>query len=269
MTTPMLLISDLDGTLLDSRKQIPPRAIAAIQRFVDAGGLFTIATGRTEETCRLATDILPVNAPVILYNGASVMDLQTGTVLHDRTFSAAAFRPLIAELMARFPDLCIQLFAYGPLILVNPSQVMDPYIIRENQPHRMLSLSDTPEQWLKIMLSAPHSRLCEVRDWLDTVIGQYPACSRFFSADYYYELLPEGCTKGACAQWLANALHLSAPHVAAIGDHLNDLELLRWAGHSFVPSNAHALAQAEATVLPSSNDSGAIADAIELLLEAR
>lgn len=269
MTTPMLLISDLDGTLLDSRKQIPTRAIAAIQRFVDAGGLFTIATGRTEETCRLATDLLPVNAPVILYNGASVMDLQTGTVLYDRTFSAAAFRPLIAELMARFPDLCIQLFAYGPLILVNPSQVMDPYIIRENQPHRMLSLSDTPEQWLKIMLSAPHSRLCEVRDWLDTVIGQYPACSRFFSADYYYELLPEGCTKGACAQWLANALHLSAPHVAAIGDHLNDLELLRWAGHSFVPSNAHALAQAEATVLPSSNDSGAIADAIGLLLEAR
>lgn len=66
MTTPVLLISDLDGTLLDSRKQIPLRAMDAIRRFVDAGGLFTIATGRTEETCRLATDLLPINAPVIL-----------------------------------------------------------------------------------------------------------------------------------------------------------------------------------------------------------
>lgn len=267
MKKKLLLISDLDGTLLDQQKRIPQRAREAIECFVAAGNLFTVATGRTEETCRLATDLLPVNAPVILYNGASVMDLKTEKVLHDNTFSASAFRPLIEELMERFSDICIQIFAYGPLILVNPNQIMDPYIIRENQPYRQMALEDTPDRWLKIMLSAPHEKLCVIRDWLDTVMPDYPACSRFFSADYYYEILPKGCTKCSAAKWLAADLGLQQNQIAAAGDHLNDVEILEWAGHSFAPANAHPSAIACAEKLPLTNNDGAIADAINRLLE--
>ena len=266
MSEKLLLISDLDGTLLDSKKHIPESAILALERFTAAGGIFTVATGRTEDTCRIATDLLPVNAPVILYNGASIMDLSVRKVLFDRTFDAAAFRPLAEDLMARFPELCIELFAYGPLILVNPGQMMDPYILRENQPYRMMPLADTPDRWLKIMLSAPKQRLTEIVAYLDTVMDGYPPCSRFFSAEYYYELLPPGCCKGACAEWLSNYLQIPRQRVAAMGDHLNDLEILSWAGYGFVPSNAHESVKTIAHVLPATNDEGAVARAVELLM---
>ena len=266
MPEKLLLISDLDGTLLDSKKHIPESAVRALERFTAAGGIFTVATGRTEDTCRIATDLLPVNAPVILYNGASIMDLPARRVLHDHTLEAAAFRPLVEDLMARFPELCVELFAYGPLILVNPGQIMDPYILRESQPYRMMPLADTPDRWLKIMLSAPKPRLMEIVAYLNTVMDRYPPCSRFFSAEYYYELLPQGCSKGACAGWLSDYLQIPRQRVAAMGDHLNDLEILSWAGYGFVPSNAHGSVKDVAYVLPLTNDEGAVAQAVEKLM---
>ena len=266
MANRLLLISDLDGTLLDNRKNIPAKALEALERFTQAGGLFTVATGRTEDTCRLATDILPVNAPVILYNGASIMDLPSRKVLYDCTLEAARFRPLVSDLISRFPELCVEIFAYGPLILVNPDQIMDPYILRETQPYQMQALEATPERWLKIMLSAPKPRLIEIEAYLDTVMDLYPDCSRFFSADYYYELLPMGCNKGACARWLSSYLQIPQANTAAVGDHMNDQEILSWTGYSFVPANADPRVKVLAQVLPASNDDGAIAWAVEQLL---
>ena len=42
-----LLISDIDGTLVNTKKEIPPRNIEAIAHFREMGGRFTIATGRS------------------------------------------------------------------------------------------------------------------------------------------------------------------------------------------------------------------------------
>ncbi len=262
-----LFISDLDGTLLDKNKRIPDNALRALERFTDAGGLFTVATGRTEDTCRIATDILPVNAPMILYNGACVMERDSGRVLYDRTLDADAFRPLAEELIERFPELCLQIFAYGPLILVNERGTMDPYITRENQPYRRMRISETPGRWLKMMLSAPPERLREIKKFIDSVKAEYPPYTGFFSAEYYYELLPENCGKGEAARWLAGYLGMTMDRVAAMGDHENDAELLRAAGISFAPSNAHESAAAAARrVLPLGCDDGAAALAAEQLM---
>lgn len=265
----ILFISDLDGTLLDKNKRIPDRVIRALERFVKAGGSFTVATGRTEDTCRFATEILPVNAPMILYNGACIMERDSGKVLYDRTLDAGAFRPLAEELMERFPELCLQIFAYGPLILVNDKGTEDPYITGENQPFRRMGIRETPDRWLKMMLSAPPERLREIKAFIDSVKEGYPPYTGFFSADHYYELLPENCGKGEAARWLAGYMGLPMERVAAMGDHENDVELLRAAGISFAPSNAHESAKAAAgRVLRKSCDEGAAEQAAELLTNA-
>ncbi|MEG2434660.1 MAG: HAD family hydrolase, partial [Acinetobacter sp.] len=236
----MLFITDLDGTLLDSSKVISDANLTAIEHFVAAGGLFTIATGRTEDTCRLATDLLPINAPVILYNGAVIMDLKNNHVLYQKTLEARLFRPILQQIMSQFPDVCIELFAYGPLMLINPLAVMDPYITKEKQPFRYCELDSTPEFWLKIMLSASHERLTKVQAFLKNLYAKtLPACTMMFSSDYYFEILNESCSKGNCAKWLASWLSISMQEVAAIGDHLNDIDLLLCSGHSFSPANAH------------------------------
>ena len=262
----MLLISDLDGTLLDGEKKIPPKAVTAIQRFVDNGNRFTIATGRTEDTCKIATEFLPVNAPVILYNGACIMELETKKVLFQRTISAKAFRPLINEVMEKFPDVCIEIFAYGPLILVNPEAIMDPYIIRENQPYLYMTLDETPEKWLKIMFSASHDRLVEMEKILDKWWPVLPDSRGFYSAEYYYEIVNDKCSKGECASFLSKHLNIPQNEIAAIGDHLNDVEVIKWVGHGYAPRNARREVKKYAKVLEHTNDQEAICDMIEELL---
>lgn len=70
---PTILYSDLDGTLIrDGAVSAANRK--AIDTFLAAGGSFSIATGRSEETARLYAETLPLTAPAILYNGAAVYD---------------------------------------------------------------------------------------------------------------------------------------------------------------------------------------------------
>ena len=64
----LLLVSDIDGTLMNFPAPIPPRNIEALRRFTAAGGRFSVATGRSIASARPYVEQLPVNAPCILYD---------------------------------------------------------------------------------------------------------------------------------------------------------------------------------------------------------
>lgn len=74
MKNDVWLFSDLDGTLLPSDKRIPDDLRDGIQQFVQQGGHFTIATGRTIESARTYWEQLSVKEPMILFNGAMIYD---------------------------------------------------------------------------------------------------------------------------------------------------------------------------------------------------
>lgn len=65
----ILLVSDIDGTLIDSQYEIPPRNREAILRFMKKGGGFAIATGRSWESVLVCLGNLKVNRPCVLANG--------------------------------------------------------------------------------------------------------------------------------------------------------------------------------------------------------
>ena len=59
-----LLISDIDGTLVNTKKEIPPRNIEAIAHFREMGGRFTIATGRSPISAARIARKVRVNCPI-------------------------------------------------------------------------------------------------------------------------------------------------------------------------------------------------------------
>ncbi len=77
------MASDLDGTLLNDQGVISQKNIDAVQEFVDGGGLFTIATGRTVSSAQQYVEKLAVNAPVIVTNGSLMYDYRTNTIPWD------------------------------------------------------------------------------------------------------------------------------------------------------------------------------------------
>ena len=88
----VILLSDMDGTLLTSKKQITDRDRAAIEKFMSLGGKFTVATGRTIQSFEQYTRLLELKMPVIMYNGAAIHNYATGETLYTHPPSFAYTR---------------------------------------------------------------------------------------------------------------------------------------------------------------------------------
>ena len=74
----LLYVSDLDGTLLDSDGQLPEDSIQRLNRLIDKGLNFTIATARNYDSAYPLLRGLNLKHPVILFNGVYLTELHTG-----------------------------------------------------------------------------------------------------------------------------------------------------------------------------------------------
>ena len=78
MFSDILLTVDYDRTLTAPDSTIPQRNLDAIRYFMENGGAFTVNTGRSVPMSRSFLDKVPVNAPLLLYNGSAAYDLDRG-----------------------------------------------------------------------------------------------------------------------------------------------------------------------------------------------
>lgn len=81
-----LYVTDLDGTLLNTKERINPESIRIINGLVDRGMMFTYATARSLVSAAVAAEGLSTKIPVIVYNGAFIVRPETGEVLHSLFF---------------------------------------------------------------------------------------------------------------------------------------------------------------------------------------
>ena len=82
--TPRLLLFDLDGTLLDSRKRISPKNLEAIEKCRRRGIMIGIATARSEATCKRFADAIQ---PDLLISNSGALVRLCGTVIYECGFS--------------------------------------------------------------------------------------------------------------------------------------------------------------------------------------
>lgn len=82
-----LYVTDLDGTLLNTKDRISPESIRMINELVAGGMLFTYATARSLVSASVVTKGLSAEIPIIAYNGAFIIHPRTGKVLSQLLFS--------------------------------------------------------------------------------------------------------------------------------------------------------------------------------------
>ncbi len=104
MFSDILITSDFDHTLSAKDSTIPERNLEAIRYFMDNGGVFTVNTGRSIPMCNFFLDKVPMNAPLLAYNGGAAYDtVKKELVFCDRIDldMAATMR----KMEALFPEL--------------------------------------------------------------------------------------------------------------------------------------------------------------------
>jgi Cof subfamily protein (haloacid dehalogenase superfamily) len=282
-----LIAIDIDGTLMPSTgPKISPRNCAALQAAEAAGIEIVISTGRRQAYA------MPLIAQVGL-SESSVMISSNGAVVRGFDGHLLDRRFLAAE-TAR--QLCFQLQGYGTLVftfdregvgaLVIESfqqlharidrwvEANKPYLVEFQPIERAFDAGEEPIQG---MICGTVAEMVEAEKQLlmSDVAGQIAMHRTEYAARNLsiLDLLPPGCSKGAALDSLARIRGLEREEIMAIGDNLNDLEMLEYAGRAVVMANAseeiRALAGRRGWELTTSNDDDGVARAIEEVLSQR
>jgi Cof subfamily protein (haloacid dehalogenase superfamily) len=226
-----LLALDLDGTVIGRDMRIPAGTAEAIRLFQARGGRVTLATGRTVRTTVPFADELEVDGPLICYQGALVKDHRSGAVIYHEPVPPA----LAAEAVRRLLAAGVYVHAYIDDELYVPWNG-EEVAFYQTFSEIKLAIHEVGDLAAFVASHAP-TKLLFIADE-DQVEPHLTGLQEHFSDRlhvvrshaHFGELTAPGCTKGRALAQLAGSLGIDREAVAAIGDHYNDLEMVRWAG---------------------------------------
>ncbi|HHW00770.1 MAG TPA: HAD family phosphatase [Clostridiaceae bacterium] len=261
----ILLVCDMDGTLLDSKKQISRQNREAVKYFVEKGGRFTIATGRMDLGIAQYMPQLPVNAPVILYNGSLIYDFDKKERLWYKLLPTDV-RNVLIHLMEKFPQMGIEVFHGGQMILLKENDITDMHLKRAEFFPRRATIEEVPDGWYKVILAWEHEKLEEVEKYiLENIINEESPFYVVYSEPFFLEILSKEASKGRALKELIQMLQISRSKVIAVGDNMNDIDMIEVAGIGIAVENAHEQLKKVADYCFPDNDNHAVSKIVEWL----
>lgn len=259
-----LLVSDMDGTLLTHDFKINPRNLEAIDRFIQKGGYFTVATGRSYQSTGRYIGRLQYNAPAIICNGSAIYDYKANRYLWAAELPDSC-EELMRKAMEKFPDVGAEVYHERDVYIVSHSDYTQKHVVDESIPFKKVELSDSPKPWLKALFTASNEELQKIEAYIHT-LGSFDF-DMVYSGLTFFEALPKGVTKGTTLSELAKLLSVPPERTAGIGDYYNDLDLITRAKYGAAVANAPEDIRQQADVVVSRVEDGSIADFIEYLEE--
>ncbi len=262
----VILLSDMDGTLLNSKKQITDRDRAAIEKFTSLGGKFTVATGRTIQSFEQFTRLLDLKMPVIMYNGAAIHDYTSGETLYTHPLPEKA-KSAALEIMEMIPDIGGEVLKTdGTYVFSNTEYQQLHTKLCNIVPYYKELVEIEDGGWLKVLFSlAP-----EDIPFLEILIKQRGFDKDFDfvrSSEIFLEMLPKGVSKGSALREYRRLPGMEGMTFVAIGDFDNDIEMICEADLGVCPANAEESVKNKADlVLKISCDEGAVAELIEEII---
>lgn len=260
----ILLVSDLDGTLLRNDKSISKENIKAIEYFESEGGLFSFVTGRPPIAMSPVLEQLSPKIPFGCLNGGGVYDHNKGCFV-DRTLISRDVFSLVEYAEKNFPTAGFEFVTFETSYLYRSNEVTEELRRFERLPDNYVDSYDVPGTLCKILIADKSERMTSIMD----AMNAHPERERYTmlrTAEEYYEIMPKGCHKGKALLALANHLKIDISKTIAAGDNSNDALMLRTAGIGVAVANASPDAKEAADVVLSvSNEEHAIAHIIEQL----
>lgn len=242
----ILLVSDWDRTVTGPDRTIPSANTEAVLRFMEEGGLFTIATGHTRMSHGSRWDQIPTNAPCVIFNGSEIYDYARGESLWCADLPADTGR-VLTELMTRWPGLHYEIQCPNETYVFGEDMGLADIMKRMGVPIRQAPLEEVPRPWVQLAVSGtPKDTGDQGKDFFratdpetETVFGgvlryfeDCPGYDAARSLPFLVEVQAAGCSKGAAARRLAKLLGRRT--LVCCGDAPNDLTMLREADLAFV-----------------------------------
>ncbi|HET9378217.1 MAG TPA: Cof-type HAD-IIB family hydrolase [Chthoniobacterales bacterium] len=266
-----LVAVDVDGTLLDSSHQLRPGVRFSIEKLATLGVKIVLATARGPQALGLIVRQLNFSPLLICFSGGWTGELDPqsllpANILFDKRLTPSAARVVVTAALAhklepnvytptewRVRTLTAEIRAESEIVESSP--LVTPTLLGENEkPSKIMLVAGNDEQTKRLTMIANLIK---------------PLSNATFSKPEYLEIIPIGVNKAKALAQVAQTLGLELSHIAAIGDGLNDVEMLKDAGLGIAMGNAAEPVKSVAKWVTGTNDEEGVAQAAARLLSER
>jgi Cof subfamily protein (haloacid dehalogenase superfamily) len=257
---------DLDGTLLRSDLTVSDRSRAAITAARSAGITVAAVTARSPRSVRQIARDAGLAGIAICANGATLFDLDTQRIERHRPLSRAVAQRLVAGMRELVPGVVFG-WEYELRFGSEPAYEAlrdDSWWPRPDDSYPPIDPLAWDRPMTKLLARLPGADLDEVLVTARGLAGGDAEVTLTGTA--FVEFMAVGVSKEAALVELTAARGVTPDAVAAFGDHVTDVGMLRWAGLGVAPVNAHPDALEAADEVTASNDDDGVAVVLERLV---
>ena len=267
MSKVKLIAIDLDGTLLNDKKEIMPRTYRALRKASNEGVYVVLASGRPIKGMMHLIKELKLDEKenyVINFNGASVNKTQSLESIYNCSLTIDEMKEI--EEFAIKHNVHSHAFINGDLYLEENAKYSDVEASINHITPIICKYSDFNEEDVvnKYMFADEPSKLEEIYPLIPKEL--FEKYTVVFSAKFFLEFLNKETNKGKALKALCEYLKIDPSEVMAIGDEENDLSMLEYAGHKIAMDNANKKLKDIATYITSSNNDEGVGKAVEKLV---
>jgi Cof subfamily protein (haloacid dehalogenase superfamily) len=263
-----LLAIDLDGTLVNHQLEMHPRDVAAVKAAATAGVTVVLATGRMFKSSLRYAEPLGLRGPIINYQGAVVRDITSEEVWYRCELTLEMQRRVLA--LAEPRDWHVNAYVNEVVYTARARPEADIYARVALVPYETVG---PLSKWIKqdatkmvlVVLNPDDvpARIAELESWMRGVAR----VTR--SLDWFVEVVNPQVSKARALAMVAKRLGIPRAEVCAIGDNLNDEDMVSWAGFGVAMGNAPAALKAVARYVTGSIEEAGVAQVIERFVIGR
>ena len=256
-----LVLSDIDGTLVNSEKQLTRRTLEAAERLRKGGIKLAITSGRPPLGLKMLVPLLRLECPIAAYNGGAFVTPDM-IPIEERPLD----REVALEIATHLERSGIDAWIYGTadwwLRDLERPHVAHEIETVKFQPLIMKEFKEVESPLLKVVgVSDDAVKLLEAEE---EIVRQYPRrVSASRSQPYYLDITNPLANKGEAVDFLSSYLHIPLAEILTIGDGNNDCLMFKKSGFSVAMDNANDYVKSHAGAVVASNDRDGFAEAVE------
>lgn len=262
----ILYVTDLDGTLLNTKDRINPESLRIINGLVKRGMLFTYATARSLESASVVTEGLALAMPVIVYNGGFIMNPGTGEVLSSLYFTEEEAGFVRGVLEQAQISLLVYSFLQGRERVswntARENEGIKRYLSKRKGDRRLRPLEDGEGLYDGNIF---YYTCIGEKEELTPLYEIFSGDERFrctlqqelYRPEYWCEIMPRKATKAEAIKTLKNLWNCD--RIVSFGDAVNDIPMFRMSDECYAVENAVPELKRVATGIVDSNDRDGVA----------
>lgn len=270
---PRVLALDIDGTLLNSRREISPRNHAAIAAAEEAGVRIALVTGRRYPAAKRIADLLPGRPALVLHNGGLVIEESVAIRVRPLARQSAIAVLSFAKGVGADPVVHFGHAGEGLLFVENasPSHTLLAYYLSRSHPDVRVvenleaAVAAREDDPLQVMFGGSMREMSELAVAIEQRGFEISALRTVYPKDdlSLIDVVAPTVDKSEALAFLCARWGVAIDEVLAIGDNWNDRQMLLSAGRGCVMGNAEPELRALGLeVLPGNDDDG-VAYAVE------